>query len=154
MTFLAKIVDFKSQHKNIQPYHSSILRAAVQKVKRMFLNDEKMFHLDPPVTDGTSCRFWSVGKKKNVTSRRLIRQRSKFSRSVMVSAGICFMEKGRLHFVPEKVKVNSNYYTEQRLPRLIDDCRQLMHETFCFSRMVHTASHFKAGAGLAGASLS
>jgi hypothetical protein len=134
MTFLAKIVDFKSQHKNIQPYHRSILRVAVQKVKRMFFTDEKMFYLDPPVTDGTSCRFWSVGKKKNVTSRRLIRQRSKFSRSVMVSAGICFMGKGRLHFVPEKVKVNSNYYTEQLLPRLIDDCRQLMHDDFLFQQ--------------------
>src|SRR5207302_6503567 len=98
MTFLAKIVDFKSQHKNIQPYHRSILRIAVQKVKRMFFTDEKMFYLDPAVTDGTTCRFWSV------ISHRLIRQRSKFSRSVRVSTGICFMGKGRLHFVPEKVK--------------------------------------------------
>ena len=109
-------------------------RCTVQKVKRMFFTDEKMFYLDPPVTDGTSCRFWSVGKKKNVTSRRLIRQRSKFSRSVMVSAGICFMGNGRLHFVPEKVKVNSSYYTEQLLPRLIDDCRQLMHDDFLFQQ--------------------
>jgi hypothetical protein len=110
MTFLAKIVDFKSQHKNIQPYHRSILLVAIQKMERMFFTDEKMFYLDPPVTDDTSCRFWSVGKKKNVTSRHLIRQRSKFSRSVMVSAGICFMGNGRLHFVPEKV--NSNYYNK------------------------------------------
>src|SRR5207248_6444704 len=134
MTFLVKIVDFESQHKNIQPYHRSILRVAVQKVKRMFFTDEKMFYLDPAVTDSTSCRFWFGGKKKNVTSHRLIRQRSKFSRSVMVSAGICFMGKGRLHFVPEKVKVNSNYYTEQLLPRLIDDCRQLMHDDFLFQQ--------------------
>ena len=107
-------------------------KCTVQKVKRMFFTDEKMFYLDPPVAVGTSCRFWSTGKKKNVTYRRLIRQRSKFSRSVMVSAGICFMGKGRLHFVPEKV--NNSYYTEQLLPRLIDDCRQLMHDDFFFQQ--------------------
>ena len=44
------------------------------------------------------------------------------------------MGKGRLHFVPEKMKVNSNYYTEQLLPRLIDDCRQLMHDDFLFQQ--------------------
>ena len=44
------------------------------------------------------------------------------------------MRKGRLHFVPEKVKVNSSYYTEQLLPRLIDDCRQLMHDDFFFQQ--------------------
>src|SRR5213080_4739941 len=125
MTFLAKIVEFKSQHKNIQSYHRSILHVAVQKLKRMFFTDEKMFYLDPPVTDGTSCRFWSVGKKKNVTSRRLIRQRSKFSRSVMVSAGICFMAR-----VDCTSFRRSNYYNEQLVPRLIDDCRQLMHDDF------------------------
>ena len=103
----------------------------------MFFTDEKMFYLDPVMTDGTSCRFWSVGKKKNVTSRRLIRQlrqRSKFSHSVMVTAGICFMGKGRLYFVPDKVKVNSSYYTEQLLPRLIDDSRQLMNDDFLFQQ--------------------
>ena len=63
------------------------------------------------------------------------------------------MGKGRLHFVPNKVKVNSNYYTEQLLPRLIDDCRQLMHDDFLFAGWC-TGSHFKAGEGLAGAPLS
>ena len=32
MTFLAKLVDFKSQHKTIQPHHRSILRAATTTV--------------------------------------------------------------------------------------------------------------------------
>ena len=44
------------------------------------------------------------------------------------------MGKGRLHFVPEKVKVNSSYYTEQLLPRLIDDGRHLMHDDFLFQQ--------------------
>jgi len=52
----------------------------------------------------------------------------------MVSAGICFMGKGRLYFAPEKVKVNGSYHIEQLLPRLIDDCRQLMHDDFLFQQ--------------------
>ena len=30
--------------------------------------------------------------------------------------------------------MNSNYYTEQLLPRLIDDCRQLMNDDFLFQQ--------------------
>jgi hypothetical protein len=52
----------------------------------------------------------------------------------MVSAGISFLGKSRLHFVTEKVKVNGSYYTEQLLPQLIDDCRKLMHDDFLFQQ--------------------
>jgi hypothetical protein len=52
----------------------------------------------------------------------------------MVSAGISFLGKSRLHFVTEKVKVNGSYYTEQPLPQLIDDCRKLMHDDFLFQQ--------------------
>jgi len=31
---------------------------------------------------------------------------------VMVSAGVCFDEKGRLHFIPDKAKVNAKLYAE------------------------------------------
>jgi len=109
-------------------------RCTVHKAKLMFFTDEKVFYLDPPVTDGISGRFWSAGKKRNVNSRRLIRQRAKFSRSVMVSAGVCYCGKGRLHFVAEKVKVSGSYYTEQLLPQLVDDCRQLMNDEFLFQQ--------------------
>jgi hypothetical protein len=52
----------------------------------------------------------------------------------MVSAGISFLGKSRLHFVTEMVKVNGSYYTEQLLPQLIDDCRKLMHDNFLFQQ--------------------
>ena len=55
----------------------------------------------------------------------------------MVSAGICFTGKGRLHFVAEKAKINSKYYTEELLPLLIEDCRMLLHNEFVFSKTEH-----------------
>ena len=46
----------------------------------------------------------------------------------------CYCGKGRLHFVAEKVKVSGSYYTEQLLPQLVDDCRQLMNDEFLFQQ--------------------
>ena len=52
----------------------------------------------------------------------------------MVSAGVCYSGKGRLHFVAENAKINSNYYTTQLLPLLVEDCRSLMGEEFLFQQ--------------------
>ena len=37
----------------------------------------------------------------------------------MVSAGICFGGKGRLHLIPNKTKVNAKLYVETLLPELL-----------------------------------
>ena len=39
----------------------------------------------------------------------------------MVSAGVSYEGKGRLHFIDEKAKVNAKYYVENLLPKLVDD---------------------------------
>jgi len=38
---------------------------------------------------------------------------------MMVSAGVCFGEKGRLHLIPNKTKVNAKLYVETLLPELV-----------------------------------
>ena len=86
--------------------------------------------------------MWASGRKRNINPKRLIKQRAKFSRHVMVSAGICYSGKGRLHFVAEKAKINSKYYMEELLPLLIEDCHMLMHNEFVFQQdgaPAHTA---------------
>ena len=50
----------------------------------------------------------------------------------MVSAGIS--GKGRLHFVAEKAKVNADYYVNNLLPKLIEDCNNLSPNTFIFQQ--------------------
>src|ERR1700743_2633457 len=76
----------------------------------------------------------SRGRKRDVDPRRLLIQRAKFSRHVMVSAGVCFGEKGRLHFIPENVKVNTDFYVNDLLPKLIEDCKSLLPNHFVFQQ--------------------
>jgi len=38
---------------------------------------------------------------------------------VMVSVGVCFGGKGRLHLIPDKTKVNAKLYVETLLPDLV-----------------------------------
>ena len=52
----------------------------------------------------------------------------------MVSAGVCFGGKGRLHFVSEKVKVNADFYVNHLLPKLIEDCENLLPNNFVFQQ--------------------
>ena len=63
----------------------------------------------------------------------------------MVSAGVCFCGKGRLHFVDESAKVNSAYYVQyvgRLLPSLVDDSTRLLPSGYIFQQdgvPAHTA---------------
>ena len=84
----------------------------------------------------------SSSKKADVRPDRLIVEREKFAPNVMVSAGVCFDGKGRLHFVDEKAKVNADYYVGCLLPELIADCKHLKPAGFIFQQdgaPAHTA---------------
>ena len=50
----------------------------------------------------------------------------------MVSAGVCYGGKGRLHFVAEKAKVSAAYYIGNLLPKLIEDCESVTPGSFIF----------------------
>ena len=60
----------------------------------------------------------------------------------MVSAGVCFGGKGRLHFVDESATVDSAYYVGRLLPSLVDDCTRLLPSGYIFQQdgaPAHTA---------------
>src|SRR5688572_22240924 len=105
----------------------------MQKAKTVFFTGEKIFYISPPVNSQNNC-VWSRGRKRDVDPRRLLVQRAQFSRHVMVSAGVCFGGKGRLHFVPEKVKMNADFYVNDLLPKLIEDCEGLLPNSFIFNQ--------------------
>ena len=96
----------------------------VQNAKPVFFTDEKIFYLNPPVNRQNN-RVWSTGRKRDVDRQRLLVQRAKCSAHVMVSAGICYGGKRRIHFVAEKAKINAEYYVNNLLPELIGDCQKL-----------------------------
>ena len=113
----------------------------VRDTKRVFFTDEKNFYLKPPIRNQNT-RAWSIGKKADVRPDRLIVEREKFAPHVMVSAGVCFGGKGRLHFVGEKAKVNAKYNVGRPLPELIADCKRLLPAGFIFQQdgaPAHTA---------------
>ena len=108
-------------------------RLTVQKTKRVFFIDEKIFYLNPPVNSQNN-RVWSTGRKRDVDPQRLLAQRDKFSPHVMVSAGICYGGKGGLHFVADKAKINSEYYVNSLLSKLIQDCQNLAPNNLIFQQ--------------------
>jgi len=50
----------------------------------------------------------------------------------MVSAGICFGLKERLHFIPDQTKMNAKLYAETLLPELVQECRSVFRSGFIF----------------------
>ena len=45
----------------------------------------------------------------DVSKSRLLIEKAKFAPHIMVSAGVCYGGKGRLHFIDEKAKLNATY---------------------------------------------
>jgi len=66
---------------------------------------------------------------------RLLAEREKFAHHVMVSDGVCFCGKGRLHFVDQSAKVDSTYYVGRLLPSLVDDCTRLLPSGYIFQQV-------------------
>ena len=65
----------------------------------------------------------------------------------MLSAGVCCGGKGSFHFVEDKAKFNPDYYTKTLLPKLIEDCNNLIPNGFIFQQddaAAHT-SHLAQG---------
>ena len=93
--------------------------------KRVFFTDEKIFYTNPPISSQNN-RVWSQRKKSEVAANRLLVMRAMFTPHVMVSAGVCFEGKGRLHFVEEKAKVSANCYIYNLLPKLLEGCHDLL----------------------------
>ena len=57
----------------------------------------------------------------------------------MVSAGVCFDGKQRLHFIPDKTKVNAKLCVETLLPERTQECRSVLPSGFIFQQDVALA---------------
>src|SRR6218665_2772196 len=86
--------------------------------------------------------FGRLARKQMSERDSFIVEREKFAPHVMVSVGVCFGGKSRLHFVGEKAKVNAEYNVGRLLPELIADFKQLLPAGFIFQQdgaPAHTA---------------
>ena len=81
-------------------------------VNFIFFTDEKVFTVARPSNSQNDRVYAAVGTtKKNNPVCRLLRTRSHFSRSVMVSVGVSVLGVTGLHFVNPGVKVNGTQRT-------------------------------------------
>ena len=100
-----------------------------------------MFYLDAPINT-QNARVWASGRKRDIASERLLHKRAKFSRRVMVSAGVCSGGIGQLQFVPEIAIIKADFYVNNLLPELLEDCFEEVGNDFIFQQggaPAHTA---------------
>lgn len=93
--------------------------------KRIIFTDEKDFSLEIPrnrKNDGV----YGISRK-SIAASRLYYEKSRFSKKVMVSAGISWNGKTNIHIIEPgpNAKVDSNAYCHLLAERLLPDCRQL-----------------------------
>ena len=127
----ALVINDATRQKRLERARALLNRITVRKMKKVFFTDEKNFYLNPPINNQNN-RVWSGRRKPDVEPRRLLVEMVKFAPHLMVSAGVCVGGKGRLNFVDEKAKVNAAYYLEKLLPKLVEDCEQLLPNNFIF----------------------
>lgn len=128
-----QIISTTVKEKRLERSKKLLRRLSVTATKKVFFTDEKNFYLNPPVNHQND-RVWSTGKKRDINEDRLLVERAKFAKHVMVSAGVCYGGKGRLHFIPEKAKVSAKLYVETLLPKLIEDCNSVLPSGFIFQQ--------------------
>lgn len=128
-----QVITDATQQKRFERCTQLLQLMTLANCKRTFFTDEKLFYVSPPVNNQNN-RVWAAGRKHSINPERLLVQRAKFSAHVMVSAGVCYGGKGRLHFVEEKAKINADYYTSNLLPKLFEDCQNLLPHGFIFQQ--------------------
>lgn len=99
-------------------------RYSVDDVKRVIFTDEKDFTLEV-AKNSQNDRVYGK-RKREIEPNRLYHETSRFSKKVMVSAGVSWAGKTKIHFIDtEKTKVNSECYIKLLRENLLPDCRRL-----------------------------
>ena len=81
-----------------------------------WFTNEKLFTIATPKNSQNDCVYAAAGtRKKDISANRLLRTRSTFSRSVMVSVGVSAIGKTDIHFIEPGVKINGAYYRDYLL---------------------------------------
>ena len=82
-------------------------------VNFIWFTDEKLFTVASPSNSQNDRLYTAVGTlKKNIPVSRLLRTRSTFSTSIMVSVGVSALDRTAIHFVELGVKINGAYYRD------------------------------------------
>jgi len=88
--------------------------------------DEKLFNVASPSNSQNDRLYAAIRTlKKNIPVSCLLRTRSTFSKSIMVSVGVSALGRTAIHFVDPGVKFNGEYYRDILLmQKLLPDIRE------------------------------
>ena len=94
-------------------------------VNFIWFTDEKIFTVTAPRNSQNDPLYAAAGtRKKEIACARLLRTRSTFGKSVMVSVGVSALGRTAIHFVNPRVRVNGQYYRDVLLMQgLLPDIR-------------------------------
>lgn len=99
-------------------------RYSVADVKKIIFTDEKDFTLEI-AKNRQNDRVYGK-RKRDIHPSRLYHESSRFSKKIMVSAGVSWKGKTNIHFIDtDRVKVNSENYMKLLDDNLLPDCRRL-----------------------------
>lgn len=106
------------------------------KVHFIWFTDEKLFTVEAPNNAQNDRLYVTIGaKKKQVPAARLLRTRSTFSKSLMVSVGVSSLGATELIFVEPGVKINGAYYRDVLLSQnLLPAIREKSGDYFIFQQ--------------------
>ena len=94
-------------------------------VKKMVFTDEKDFTLEVP-TNRQNNRVYASSKKTDISPGRLYHEKSRFSRKVMVSAGVSWRGKTDIFFLEtQTAKVDSVAYINLLKDQMLPACEEL-----------------------------
>ena len=106
------------------------------KVHFIWFTDEKLFTVAAPKNAQNDRLYVPTGTlKKQVSATRLLKTRSTFTKSVMVSVGVSSLGATELIFIDPGVKINGAYYRDVLLSQqLLPAIRALSGEFFIFQQ--------------------
>lgn len=114
-----------------------------QQIEQVWFTDEKIFSLSPPKNTQNDRFCVSENEKRNdVPLDRILKERQKFHRYVMVSAGISRNHRTQLIFINQGMRLNSQLYCEIVLTPMLPQIENLMPE-FVFMQVCRFCTIFR-----------
>lgn len=125
-----------NKNKRLSCSKQLLRRYSEHAVAFIWFTDEKLFTVAPPVNLQNDRVYATVGtRKKHITADRLLRKRSTFSKSVMVSVGVSALGCTNLIFIDPGVKINGSYYRDTLLRHhLLPAIRSISGDFFTFQQ--------------------
>jgi hypothetical protein len=105
-------------------------------VNFIWFTDEKVFTVATPKNPQNDRLYAPVGvRKADVDAKRLLRTRTTFSQSVMVSVGVSKLGSTHIIFIHPGVKINGEYYRDVLLMQeMLPVIREISGEFFVFQQ--------------------